>query len=127
VTLASPASRERLSFSKLHQVLDRPTHQQRHRSTDLGSAEVLADISPIEDFTGTLKLELTDHVFDPPKHSEDECRERDMTYARPLFVTARFMNQTVRSRSRPSSLGDFPMMTDSRHVHHQRHRAHRVS
>ena len=46
-----------------------------------GVAEVLRDISPIEDFTGQLKLELTDHVFDPPKHSEDECRERDMTYA----------------------------------------------
>ena len=48
--------------------------------------------TPNEDFTGQLKLELSDHVFDPPKYSEDECRERDMTFARPLFVTARFMN-----------------------------------
>jgi len=64
------------------------------------SRRYCADISPIEDFTGQLKLELTDHVFDPPKHSEDECRERDMTYARPLFVTARFMTRRrVRSRA----------------------------
>ena len=78
-----------------------------------GVAEVLADISPIEDFTGQLKLELSDHVFDPPKHSEDECRERDMTYARPLFVTARFMNaQTGEIKEQTVFMGDFPMMTD---------------
>ncbi len=71
------------------------------------------DISPIEDFTGQLKLELADHVFDPPKHSEDECRERDMTYARPLFVTARFMNSaTGEIKEQTVFMGDFPMMTD---------------
>ena len=78
-----------------------------------GVAEVLADISPIEDFTGQLKLELSDHIFDPPKYSEDECRERDMTYARPLFVTARFMNaQTGEIKEQTVFMGDFPMMTD---------------
>ena len=71
------------------------------------------DISPIEDFTGQLKLELSDHVFDPPKYSEDECRERDMTYARPLFVTARFMNAgTGEIKEQTVFMGDFPMMTD---------------
>src|SRR5204862_454910 len=80
---------------------------------DDGVAEVLRDISPIEDFTGQLKLELTDHVFDPPKHSEEECRERDMTYARPLFVTARFMNSgTGEIKEQTVFMGDFPMMTD---------------
>jgi len=68
---------------------------------------------PIEDFTGQLKLELADHVFDPPKHTEDECRERDMTYARPLFVTARFMNAlTGEIKEQTVFMGDFPMMTD---------------
>ena len=76
-------------------------------------AEVLRDISPIEDFTGQLKLELSDHIFDPPKYSEDECRERDMTYARPLFVTARFMNAgTGEIKEQTVFMGDFPMMTD---------------
>ena len=68
---------------------------------------------PIEDFTGQLKLELADHVFDPPKHSEDECRERDMTFARPLFVTARFMNSsTGEIKEQTVFMGDFPMMTN---------------
>ncbi len=95
--MARLASRERFSFSKLREVKDLPNlievqTDSFHWFLEQGVAEVLRDISPIEDFTGQLKLELTEHVFDPPKHSEDECRERDMTYARPLFVTARFMN-----------------------------------
>ena len=112
------ASRDRLSFSKLPQVLELPDLIAVQRQSfqwfiEEGIAEVLADISPIEDFTGTLKLELADHVFDPPKHSEDECRDKDMTYARPLFVTARFMNSTTGEiKEQTVFLGDFPMMTD---------------
>ena len=116
--MARLASRERLSFSKLREVKELPnlievqTDSFRWFLED-GVAEVLRDISPIEDFTGQLKLELTDHVFDPPKHSEDECRERDMTYACPLFVTARFMNaQTGEIKEQTVFMGDFPMMTD---------------
>ena len=111
------ASRERLSFSKLPEVLELPdlVAVQRlsfNRFIDEGIGEVLADISPIEDFTGTLKLELADHVFDPPKHSEKECREKDMTFARPLFVTARFMNSTTGEiKEQTVFMGDFPMMT----------------
>jgi DNA-directed RNA polymerase subunit beta len=112
------ASRERLSFSSLPEVLELPDliavqRQSFGHFIDEGIAEVLADISPIEDFTGTLKLELADHVFDPPKHTEDECREKDMTYARPLFVTARFMNAaTGEIKEQTVFMGDFPMMTD---------------
>ncbi|MFI5046341.1 MAG: DNA-directed RNA polymerase subunit beta [Acidimicrobiia bacterium] len=116
--MPSSASRERLSFSNLREVLELPDliSIQRHSFEwflEQGVAEVLADISPIEDFTGQLKLELSDHIFDPPKYSEDECRERDMTYARPLFVTARFMNsQTGEIKEQTVFMGDFPMMTD---------------
>src|SRR5262249_57647308 len=78
-----------------------------------GVAEVLRDISPIEDFTGQLKLELTEPVFDPPKHSEDECRERDISYVRSLFVTARFLNmETGEIKEQAVFMGDFPIMTD---------------
>jgi DNA-directed RNA polymerase subunit beta len=116
--LARLASRERLSFSKLREVKDLPNLIEVQTDSfnwflEDGVAEVLRDISPIEDFTGQLKLELADHVFDPPKHSEDECRERDMTYARPLFVTARFMNAgTGEIKEQTVFMGDFPMMTD---------------
>src|SRR5579864_2724450 len=107
-----------MSFGKLREVLALPALIAVPRESfewflNEGVAEVLRDISPIEDFTGTLKLELADHVFDPPKHSEDECRERDMTFARPLFVTARFMNsQTGEIKEQTVFMGDFPMMTD---------------
>ena len=116
--MARLASRERLSFSKLREVKELPNLIEVQTDSfrwflEEGVAEVLRDISPIEDFTGQLKLELTDHVFDPPKHSEDECRERDMTYACPLFVTARFMNaQTGEIKEQTVFMGDFPMMTD---------------
>ena len=116
--MARLASRERLSFSKLREVLALPDLIAVQRESfqwflDEGVKEVLRDISPIEDFTGQLKLELADHVFDPPKHTEDECRERDMTYARPLFVTARFMNAlTGEIKEQTVFMGDFPMMTD---------------
>ena len=111
------ASRERFSFGQLREVLALPDLIAVQRESfqwfvDTGIAEVLRDISPIEDFTGQLKLELSDHVFDPPKHSEDECRERDMTFARPLFVTARFMNAgTGEIKEQTVFMGDFPMMT----------------
>ena len=116
--MARPAPRERLSFGKLREVLALPDLIAVQRESfqwflDEGVAEVLRDMSPIEDFTGQLKLELADHVFDPPKHSEDECRDHDMTFARPLFVTARFMNsQTGEIKEQTVFMGDFPMMTD---------------
>ena len=112
------APRDRLSFAKLQEPLELPDLIAVQRESfswfiEEGVAEVLRDISPIEDFTGQLKLELADHVFDPPKHSEDECRERDMTYARPLFVTARFMNATTGEiKEQTVFMGDFPMMTE---------------
>jgi DNA-directed RNA polymerase subunit beta len=78
-----------------------------------GIAETLTDISPIEDFTGSLKLELADPEFEPPKYSEEECKEKDMTFSRPLFVTARFMNaQTGEIKEQTVFMGDFPMMTE---------------
>jgi DNA-directed RNA polymerase subunit beta len=115
--LARLASRERFSFGKLREVKDLPNlievqTQSFEWFLEDGVAEVLRDISPIEDFTGQLKLELADHVFDPPKHSEEECRDHDMTFARPLFVTARFMNaQTGEIKEQTVFMGDFPMMT----------------
>ncbi len=112
------ATRERFSFGKLREVSDLPNLIEVQIDSfewfiEAGVGEVLRDISPIEDFTGQLKLGLTDHIFDPPKYSEDECREKDMTYARPLFVTARFMNsQTGEIKEQTVFMGDFPMMTE---------------
>jgi DNA-directed RNA polymerase beta subunit len=91
-----------------------------------GLAEILDEISPIEDFSGTMSLSFSDPRFDEVKASIEECKEKDLTYCAPLFVTAEFTNNsTGEIKSQTVFMGDFPMMTPEGHVHHQRHRAHR--
>jgi len=83
-----------------------------------GLAEAFRDISPIEDFTGQLRLELEFDPSDPdlrppPKFTVEECKEKDMTYAAPIFVRSRFMNaSTGEIKEQTVFMGDFPMMTD---------------
>src|SRR6266850_1920797 len=116
--LARLAARQRFSFAKLREVMPLPDLVAVQRDSfkwflEEGIAETLTDISPIEDFTGSLKLELADPEFEPPKYSEEECKEKDMTFSRPLFVTARFMNaQTGEIKEQTVFMGDFPMMTE---------------
>jgi DNA-directed RNA polymerase subunit beta len=81
--------------------------------TTSGLEEIFEEISPIEDFSGSMSLSFRDHRFEPAKYSIDECKERDMTYSAPLFVTAEFMNTTTGEiKSQTVFMGDFPLMTD---------------
>ncbi|HZM31072.1 MAG TPA: hypothetical protein VFB77_11315, partial [Acidimicrobiales bacterium] len=99
---ARPAARHRYSFASLDEVLEPPDLLDIQRSSfdwflRSGLPDTLAGISPIEDFTGTLRLELEfdpddEDLRPPPKFSVDECRAKDMTYAAPIFVRARFVN-----------------------------------
>ncbi|HET6964934.1 MAG TPA: DNA-directed RNA polymerase subunit beta [Acidimicrobiales bacterium] len=120
---ARSATPERFTFANLDEVLPLPdlVAVQRDSFRDFleeGLAETFADISPIEDFTGTLRLELEFDPSDPdlrppPKFSVEECKEKDMTYAAPIFVRARFMNaSTGEIKEQTVFMGDFPMMTD---------------
>jgi DNA-directed RNA polymerase subunit beta len=78
-----------------------------------GLEEIFEEISPIEDFSGTMSLSFRDHRFEPAKNSVEEAKERDFTYAAPLFVTAEFMNnETGEIKSQTVFMGDFPLMTD---------------
>jgi DNA-directed RNA polymerase subunit beta len=77
-----------------------------------GLEEIFEEISPIEDFSGSMSLSFRDHRFEPPKYSIEECKERDITYAAPLFVTAEFTNNsTGEIKSQTVFMGDFPLMT----------------
>ncbi|GAA2100332.1 DNA-directed RNA polymerase subunit beta [Brevibacterium salitolerans] len=81
-------------------------------ATTSGLEDVFEEISPIEDFAGAMSLSFREHRFEPPKYSIDECKERDMTYSAPLFVTAEFMNNTTGEiKSQTVFMGDFPLMT----------------
>ena len=80
--------------------------------TTSGLEEIFEEISPIEDFQVTMSLSFRDHRFEPPKYSIDECKERDMTYSQPLFLTAEFTNNiTGEIKSQTVFMGDFPVMT----------------
>ena len=83
-----------------------------------GLAETFGDISPIEDFTDQLRLELEFDPNDPdlrppPKFTIDECKAKDMTYAAPIFVRASFHEplDTGEIKEQTVFMGDFPMMT----------------
>jgi len=78
-----------------------------------GLTEIFEEISPIEDLAGMMSLSFRDHRFEPPKYTVDQCKEKDFTYAAPLFVTAEFMNnETGEIKSQTVFMGDFPLMTD---------------
>ncbi|WP_431306087.1 DNA-directed RNA polymerase subunit beta [Mycobacterium hubeiense] len=78
-----------------------------------GLQEVLEELSPIEDFSGSMSLSFSDPRFDEVKAPVDECKDKDMTYAAPLFVTAEFINNnTGEIKSQTVFMGDFPMMTE---------------
>ncbi|MED7928612.1 DNA-directed RNA polymerase subunit beta [Nonomuraea sp. LP-02] len=80
--------------------------------TQSGLEEIFEEISPIEDFSGTMSLSFRDHRFEPPKYSVDECKDKDMTYSAPMFVTAEFINNTTGEiKSQTVFMGDFPLMT----------------
>ena len=110
--------RERRSFAKIPEVLDVPNLIAIQRDSfkwflDEGLRETFHDISPIEDFTGTLAVEFGAHEFGDPKYSVEECKEKDMSYQAPLFVDVRFINKdTGEMKEQQVFMGDFPLMTD---------------
>ena len=82
-------------------------------NTKSGLEEIFEEISPIEDLSQTMSLSFRDNRFEDPKHSVEECKDRDVTYAAPLFVTAEFMNNdTGEIKSQTVFMGDFPLMTE---------------
>ncbi|MCA5892676.1 DNA-directed RNA polymerase subunit beta [Isoptericola sp. NEAU-Y5] len=78
-----------------------------------GLEEIFEEISPIEDFGQSMSLSFSNHRFEPPKYTAEECKEKDFTYAAPLFVTAEFVNYTTGEiKSQTVFMGDFPLMTE---------------
>ncbi len=112
------APRARQGFSRLNHVLDLPNLIDIQKASfdwflEEGLRETIDDISPIEDYTGTLAVEFGDYEFGQPQFSIKECREKDLTYQVPLSMTVRFVNKdTGEIREQRVFMGDFPMMTD---------------
>ena len=111
---------ERMSFSHIDEVISMPNLIEVQKNSyqwflDEGLKEVFHDIGTIEDYTGNLALSFVDFRLDKePKYSIKECKERDVTYAAPLRVTARLLNkETGEVKDQEIFLGDFPLMTDA--------------
>jgi DNA-directed RNA polymerase subunit beta len=111
-------ARERLSFGKISEVLPLPDLISVQRTSfdwliKQGLKETFAEISPIEDYQGVMKLYLREHWFEAPKYTVDECHDKDYTYSAPLFVNAEFVNtSTGEIKAQTVFMGDFPVMTE---------------
>ena len=78
-----------------------------------GLEDILEELSPIQDYSGNMSLSLSEPRFEEVKYSIDECKEKDINYSAPLYVTAEFVNNdTGEIKSQTVFIGDFPMMTD---------------
>ena len=115
-TIAAPDARK--TFSRLKHVLELPNLIDIQKASfkwflEEGLRETIDDISPIEDYTGTLAIEFGEYEFGDPPVSIQECREKDLTYQAPLSMTVRFVNkETGEIREQRVFMGDFPMMTE---------------
>ncbi|WP_078697793.1 DNA-directed RNA polymerase subunit beta [Caloramator quimbayensis] len=112
--------RERMSFSKIKEVIDMPNLIEVQLDSykwflEEGLKEVFDDVNPITDYTGNLILEFIDYKldYDNIKYSVEECKERDATYAAPLKVKVRLVNkETGEVKDQEVFMGDFPLMTE---------------
>ncbi len=79
-----------------------------------GLRDLLDEISPIKDFTGkVMELEFLDYEFGAPKYSEEECRTKDLTFSKPLYVNVELLiKETGEIQRQRVYMGDYPWMTD---------------
>ena len=111
--------KERMTFSKINEVSEMPNLIDIQTKSykwflEEGLKEVFDDISPIRDYTNNLVLEFIDYsLSEPPKYEQEECKERDVTYAAPLKVRVRLVNnETGEVKEQEVFMGDFPLMTE---------------
>ncbi|MGI6177429.1 MAG: DNA-directed RNA polymerase subunit beta [Eubacterium sp.] len=109
----------RMSFSKINEVCEMPNFVDVQVKSykwflEEGLREVFEDISPIRDYADNLILEFVDYsLSDPPKYDQEECKERDVTYAAPLKVKVRLINKETNDiKEQEVFMGDFPLMTE---------------
>ena len=79
-----------------------------------GLRDLFDEISPIKDFTGkVMELQFLDYEFGTPKYSEEECRTKDLTFSRPLYVNVELLiKETGEIQRQRVYMGDYPWMTD---------------
>ena len=121
--------KERMTFAKINEVCEMPNLIQIQTDSynwfiEEGLREVFEDISPIKDYADNLVLEFIDYsLTDAPKYEQEECKERDVTYAAPLKVKSKAHQQRDRRSQRTGSVhGRFSSDDREGNLHLQRRR-----
>jgi len=110
----------RMSFAKINEVLDMPNLIEVQKNSyqwflEEGLREVFDETAAITDYNGNLVLDFIGYrLEETPKYTVEECKERDVTYAAPLYVRVRLLNkESGEIKESEVFMGDFPIMTES--------------
>lgn len=110
---------DRINFSKISGKLPLPylveiQTDSYNNFLNVGIEDVLKDVFPIENYSKTLSIEYVSHRLEEPEHSFLECKEKDLTYSKPLYVTFRLVDKNTGQISDSEIfMGNIPLMTDS--------------
>ena len=129
--------RIRKSFGRIPEAVEMPNLIEVQRSSydhflqmDSAPAEregrgmdgVFKSVFPIDDFSGRARLEYVNYEFEAPKFDEEECQQRDITFAAPLKVKMRLIVFDIDNDTGAKSvkdikeqdvyMGDIPLMTE---------------
>src|SRR5579864_2303710 len=117
-TQSTPTKSNRVYFTKHDDAVEIPNLVDHQNDSfqwfvEEGLGELLAEISPIDDYTGTkLSLSFKDYHFDNPKLTEGEARENNVSFDAPLKATVELTNKvTGEIKEQEIYLGDYPWMT----------------
>jgi len=109
--------RERRSYGRIQEILPPPYLLEDERESfgrfvEEGVRKAFSDVSPIEGHgKNGLLLELINPYLGEARNTERECKDKDLTYSRPLRVTARLLQEGKLLQKTELYIGDFPMMT----------------
>ncbi|MFC2035112.1 DNA-directed RNA polymerase subunit beta [Chloroflexota bacterium] len=114
--MLSPVSR--ISYATLPELLDIPNLIKIQLDSfrwfhEEGLRQLLEDVSPIKDFTGNrLEISFIGYEFREPRHPEQECLQRDLSYSAPLYIKTRLLVKgTGEIKEQDLFFGDIPLMT----------------
>ncbi len=111
-------STQRLSYSRIEEVIDLPNLIQVQLSSyrwflEEGLKTALQEVFPISDFTGHLELDFIDYSLGDPKYSVQDCKERDVSYQAPLKLRVRLTDKENGDiKESEVYMGDLPLMTE---------------
>ena len=113
--------RTRYTYAKINEVIKMPHLLDIQRKSyewflESGLQNIFDDISPIKDNSGNLVLSFESFSLGEPKYDINECKNRDATYAAPLRVNVRLVNndpENMDIKEQEVFMGDFPLMTET--------------